>query len=166
MTDEQSKAAEAEPRTILVLVLGRCVLQGGKPGVELAEVTEEELEAARDGVKLEPRESMVYGRPSLKAFQAGAGSVYKVESPKDGTIIPSSATFRGLWPDEAHRVLLQVKDRASRTELERRKAEAKARRLTGLEGLEPIRDAYRQARGVHKSIILAQVVAYITGGGR
>jgi len=116
-----------------------------------------------DGMLPENPEARVWGKAVVKYMRGMAGSVYEVESPKDGTIIPASARFIKLWEDQGQRAEWQITSEAARDELEYLKAEARARKDDSVfECLEPIRRAYRKAVGAQKRIVLVRAIMAIT----
>lgn len=116
-----------------------------------------------DGTLPENPEARVWGKAVVKYMRGMAGSVYEVESPKDGTIVPASARFIKLWEDQEKRAEWQVLSEAARDELEYLKAEARARKDEAVfDCLEPIRRAYREAVGVQKRIVLVRAIMAIT----
>lgn len=93
------------------------------------------------------------------------GGVFKVEcdAADESTIYSGTLTYQHMWDDEEQVATWQAQhdaynaaDRARK----RFKKDTGANRV--LECLEPIREAYHNATGLERQVILAQAVSYIT----
>ena len=96
------------------------------------------------------------------------GGIYTVEYPaqrEGNTIYVKTFKYVGFWPDEALAIAWQTRHDAHTTleRLEKKRAKETGTNLVA-EQLEPIREAYQKAVGLERSVILAQVVSYITRG--
>lgn len=161
--------AEKPNPTILLVLVGRCILSDGKSeGRVYYEVDPDDFEAGvvtlREGAPLE----RVYARTAAKDMGGSAGIVYRVETvpgvPKS-RIYLHTAQYVGLWPDQEKRAEWQLSDHAVGQRIALMKEHRKSKRDDSvLECLAPIRDAYRRARGAQKSLMLARAVMYITRG--
>lgn len=90
------------------------------------------------------------------------GIVYEIEAvltEETGSIWPGTKLHKGMWPDSDDRHRWCAMDDARRRELESVKESTKD---DWREGLEPIRDAYRNMRGPQRVQMIARVVAFIT----
>ena len=103
-----------------------------------------------------------------KKVYASVGNVYEfeVDTPEATSIYQNTGKYHCKWKDKRACVIWDARSAAIEAEFD---AEAKLKQVSHTrslrEVLEPVRHAYKQARGVHKSHLLAQVVRYITTGG-
>ena len=180
------KTEEKRP-TILLMAAGRYIGSDGKSeGRKFYQVTEDEL-AAGSTPESEPaaigsegaverafaladnpwaeRERLYSGKRLAKYMGGSPGMVYRVEvDPEDeSTIYTATAQYVGQWPNQEQRAEWQMLDSTVGQKIALMKSAKKAKNHDDvLECLEPIREAYRRARGMQRSLILARAVQYIT----
>ena len=106
------------------------------------------------------------GKESRKYLTGSPGSVYEVPQVKASTSIYSHrAKYKGLWPDEEQRLKWQIEHRTATTTTDLRKKAKKESSEDNLAALRPIREKYgRLVSQDQRAALLAQVIAYITGG--
>lgn len=161
MTDETT--TPAEPVTTVLLVFVRRVdLDGGQEGRVYYRVTDAEF---RTGTLPDDigEATHIYSKKVGKHMGGRAGIVYRVPSPKPGTIVPGEAKWAGLWPNDERRVEWQSLDDAwyLANQLQKKTKAAKEDDAI-LECLEPLRSAYWSSVGLQRNILLARVVQYLT----
>jgi len=148
-----------ETRNVLLVNTGRCVLADSKEGYRLIEVTSEQFDAGKlpnDG------EPWIFGKRITKHLGRTPGMVFEVDVTA-ATAKLATAQYKGLWPDEEHRARWDIEHRALGQKFKLEAQKKKDERLSAFEcRLNPIRDAYRHARGLQRSLMLAHVVRYIT----
>jgi hypothetical protein len=180
------KKTEKRP-TILLMYVGRYIGSDGKSeGRKFYHITQDEWDA---GVVPESkpaaigsegaverafalasnpwaeRERFYSGKRLAKYMGGSPGMVYRVEvDPEDAsTIYTATAQYVGVWPDQKQRAEWQMLDSTVGQKIALMKKAKKAKNQDDvLECLEPIREAYRKARGMQRSLILARAVQYIT----
>jgi len=183
------KKTEKRP-TVLLMAVGRCIMSDGKSeGRRFYEITEDELDTGTppddkvpDDVEDKYRAAhamalvedpwyarmRVYGGKGVGKNMGGSpGMVYCVEvDPEDAsTIYSGTAQYVGQWPDREQRATWQMLDSTMGQKIAlMRKAKKAKNQDDVLECLEPIREAYRKARGMQRNLILARAVQYITRG--
>ena len=152
---------------ILLMYIGRCLLNDNKTvDFKYYQLDEDEFKTGiitkRDGHPIE----RMFSKAVYKQLTGTPGIVYRVIVPKENPrehIYASSGKFIGRWHDKQMQVTWQIADDAEKQRIALMKMTKKmvANNLV-LERLDPIRVAYKQARGLQKDIILARVVQYIT----
>ena len=154
---------EEKNPTILLLMVQRYRTAKGDEGRIYYEITRDELETGKmDMATVEGRERFYSGKNAIKYMGGSAGIVYEVEA-KGASVFPGTARYVGMWPDREKRAEWQLVDKVEGQKIALAKEHKKAKREDAvLECLEPIRLAYRNARGARRSLILARAVQYIT----
>jgi hypothetical protein len=113
----------------------------------------------------------IYGAAKKKKYNnvaAGAspGSLYKFEAEPDsdkGSIYSHSARYQGQWKNTDDVARWQAESRAIDYAIDMRAKERKDnKRRVDMETLEPICEAYFKLVGPQKTILLAEVIRYIT----
>lgn len=107
------------------------------------------------------------GKNSRKHLTGQPGSVYEVSQTLDGkSIYPTEAKYKGLWPDQDQRMEWQAAHRVAVTDNDLRKKAKKEGQEDNFSALRPFRLRYDKLVSQNqKAALLAQVIAYITGGG-
>lgn len=157
---EEAKTAE-ETRTVLLVNMGRTILSDRKEGYRFLEVSEHNFETGKLPASEDSR-VWAFGKSITKHLGRAPGMVFEVKVSTDSVKL-DTVQYKGLWPDEEHRARWDTEHRALGNQLALEARKKKDERFSAFEDrLEPIRDAYRAARGLQRSIILAHVVRFIT----
>jgi len=114
----------------------------------------------------------IYGAKKKKynnvAAGASPGSIYKFEqedpSTNDrGSIYPHSASYQGQWKNKEDVAKWQAKSRAIDYGIDMKAKERKDnKRRIDMETLEPLCEAYCKLVGPQKTILLAEIIKYVT----
>lgn len=112
----------------------------------------------------------IYGATKKKynnvAAGASPGSIYKFEADPDsdrGSIYSHSASYQGQWKNKDDVARLQAESRAIDYGIDMKAKERKNnKRRIDMETLEPICEAYHKLVGPQKTILLAEVIKFIT----
>jgi hypothetical protein len=167
---------EAKVRKVLLLAVGAFEAAKGAEALGFIEITEQQAQAGElpngcdDVAMLEMYDRhdtlniLRFEAKAVSAYMGGtAGTIYSVDSPKPGTIRSGSAQVFGQWPSTGDRAILQARSTAVRRDLAARKHGAKLAKEDALvEGIAPLRVAYKRAVGAHRAQFLAYVVEQIT----
>lgn len=163
MADEEKRV------TNLFLFVGRQCTWQGEEYRTYVPVTQEMLESGEIAEEYIKEHSFNFSGKALKnaaKYMGGsAGIVYSVEQPADNpnSLFTGTASYRGTWPDQERRAAWQLADQTAGQQIALAKKAKKAKADDAvLECLEPIREAYRNARGMQRNLILARAVQYIT----
>lgn len=111
--------------------------------------------------------AMYFDKKSLKKYiTPGPGIVYHLCTYHDtGEDFFSFSQFQyaGMWPDETYRAKLQEEDRLRRADRELKREEKDGKEDNALkESLQIARKIYHESPYMHKSLVLARIVEYIT----
>ena len=156
----------SENPTTLLMFVSRCLLRDGKEGRIYYPITEEELEIGVLGDDSSDKVALG-ARAASKHMGGSAGIVYRVEQPPDNPdrFYIGTAQYVGTWPDKKQCVAWQMYDQTKGQQIALEKKAKKAKTDDAvLECLEPVREAYKRARGVQRSLLLARAVQYIVRG--
>lgn len=112
----------------------------------------------------------IYGAKKKKynnvAAGASPGSIYKFEAEPDsdrGSIYSHSASYQGQWKNKTDVARWQAESRAIDYGIDLKAKERKDnKRRVDMETLEPICEAYFKLVGPQKTILLAEVIRYIS----
>lgn len=163
--------AEEKRVTTLFLSLGRQCSWKGEEYRTYVPITEEMLKTGEIAADYIEERSFNFSGKALKnavRYMGGsAGIVYAVEQPADNpnSLFTGTAAYRGTWPDQEQRATWQMADQTAGQQIALAKQAKRAKSDDAvLECLAPIREAYSQARGMQRSLILARAVQYITRG--
>lgn len=165
-----TETSETVHSRILLLYLGEH-WQEGKRFCRFVRLTEEMI-AGKEPLVL--ANDAIFDRKAIKLSKLAArpGLVFEFQGSIDPlnhnhlTIVPSSGRYVRQWPDEASVVAWDAEDRANRMAINLLAAGKTAgEENPTLEALRPVREAYKRLRGLQRSLLLAKVVEYITGGG-
>lgn len=165
MTEEK----KSERITTLFLSLGRIRTWDAKEYRRYVPITQEMLDAGEiDQGYIEER-AFTFGGKSLrnanKHMGGSAGIVYAVEQPADNpdSLFIATALWHATWPDQDQRAIWQMADQTAGQQIALDKKGKKAKSDDALmECLEPVREAYHNARGLQRNLILARMVQYVT----
>jgi len=130
--------------------------------VRLRQITDAELEAGLFDSPLGEKDNVrVFSltRSMRAVMKYGAGVVLEIDF-KGVTIWLDSIRYIQRWSDADARLRWTATTKAVQRAADA--AKGAARGEVFYEALDPIRDAYRAARGTHKSQLLAAIVQYIT----
>ena len=162
---EETKT-EAKPKPFIHLLY-----LGVREGRDTPRVHEwAEIEGiANDGSPL-PKDvkTRIYGakkkRHNNVAAGASPGSVYRFEQDENSTaIFPHSASYQGQWKNKDDVARWQAESRAIDYAIDMRAKEKKDnKRRIDMETMEPICEAYYRLVGPQKTILLAEVIRYIS----
>lgn len=108
---------------------------------------------------------IVYSYKVRNDMWASVGEIYEIPIEDDGAIIYSKdGKHWGSWKDKKQVVFWSARSEALENTLNAKgKMKSIGRNKPLKEYLEPITMAYKQANGLQKSQLLAQVVKYVTG---
>lgn len=110
----------------------------------------------------------IYGakkkRHNNVAAGASPGSIYRFEQSGESTaIFPHSAVYQGMWKNKDDIARWQAESRAIDYAIDMRAKEKKDnKRRLDLETIEPICEAYYRLVGPQKTILLAEVIRFIS----
>lgn len=110
----------------------------------------------------------IYGAKKKKhnnvAAGASPGSIYKFEQDENSTaIFPHSASYQGQWKHKDDVARWQAESRAIDYAIDMRAKERKDnKRRVDMETMQPICEAYFKLVGQQKTILLAEVIRYIS----
>ena len=151
--------ADNKFREVLLINIGRCTLSDLKEGYSFIEVTPDQFSY---GNLPNDEKRWTFGKNIAKHLGRAPGMVFKVEV-SETSIKLDTSEYQGLWPDNDQRARWDIEHRTLGQKFSLEAQKKKDERLNAFEHrLEPIRDAYRHARGLQRSLILANVVKYIT----
>lgn len=157
---------EQETETILLVYIGQRINSKEKLLHWWIKVTPEQLEK---GIVPTDREaSRVYeGKPCKRYMTGSPGTVYEVPQVKGGTSIHSQqAKYKMLWPNDEQRFDWQTEHRIETTTYDLRKQAGKEGAADNFAPLRSLRLKYDKLVSQNqRAALLAQVIAYITGGG-
>lgn len=166
-----AETIQTEEARILLLYHGEH-WQDGKRFARFVRVTEEMLVHPE---LLLLSNDVIYDKKVIKLSRLAArpglvfefkGSVREEAGEDRLSIIASSGRYVQEWPDAAKVLEWDAEDRANRLMIDLLAAGKTAGgKNPMLESLRPVREAYKRLRGLQRSLLLAKVVEYITGGG-
>jgi hypothetical protein len=149
-------------RTVLLLNMGRTVLSDNKEGYRFLEVSNTNFELGEIPASEDSR-VWAFGKSITTHLGRAPGMVFEVDVSADSVKL-GTVQYKGLWPNEEHRLRWEAEHKTLGDHLRLEARKKKDERFNNFEHrLEPIRDAYRNARGLQRSLILAHVVRFITG---
>jgi len=148
-------------RTVLLLNMGRTVLSNNKEGYRFLEVSNTNFELGEIPASEDTR-VWAFGKSVTSHLGRAPGMVFEVNVTANSVKL-DTVKYRGLWPDDEYRLQLDVEHKTLGDHLKLEARKKKDERFNNFEHrLEPIRDAYRNARGLQRSLILAHIVRFIT----
>lgn len=148
-------------RTVLFLNMGRTVLSDNKEGYRFLEVSNTNFELGEIPASEDSR-VWAFGKSVTAHLGRAPGMVFEVDVTSDSVKL-ATAKYKGLWPDDEHRLTWEALHKTLGDQLRLEARKKKDERFNNFEHrLEPIRDAYRNARGLQRSLILAHVVRFLT----
>lgn len=110
----------------------------------------------------------IYGakkkRHNNVAVGASPGAIYRFEQDENSTaIFPHSASYQGQWKNKEDVARWQAESRAIDYTIDMKAKERKDnKRRIDMETLQPVCEAYHKLVGPQKTILLAEVIKYIT----
>lgn len=153
-------AEQMETEDVLLVCLGPCKLEGGKPGLRFVAVSEDEYnqEAFPEHAK-----ELVY---PPKAFKPPPypGLVKRFQFVKGSTrIIASTGRYFGLWKDEVRRRVWEAERKTLEVAEQQESMEKKGKEDSALEDLiAPLRETYRKLPYPRKAAFIAHLLASLT----
>ncbi|MBI2806104.1 MAG: hypothetical protein HYX68_14075 [Planctomycetes bacterium] len=165
--NEETKT-EAKPKFHINLLY-----LGVREGKDVPRVHEwAEIEAIPNDGSPIPKDvkTRIYGAAKKKynnvAAGASPGSIYKFEADPDsdrGSIYSHSASYQGQWKNKDDVARWQSESRAIDYAIDMKAKEKKDnRRRVDMESLQPICEAYFKLVGAQKTILLAEVIRFIS----
>jgi hypothetical protein len=151
--------AKKPTKKILLVNTGRCTLSNLKEGYRFIEVTSKSCATGRIP---DNQKRWIFDKSVTKHLGRAPGMIFEVEV-TDNSAILSTADYKGLWPDKDQQARWEVEHRTLGQKFQLDARKKKDERFSAFEErLDTIRLAYRNARGLQRSLILAHVVKFIT----